>query len=130
MYSIPLAFDVIMHDAAAMLPLLRKAVGSIALSCLLPAKHVQLNDLLVQELTWLKQFLSELINFNSSASPQSRSVFMLLTVTVRWASIDLRWTASGVAEAVYLPLRLLTESQMLEVRGFCSGRLHQVLSIA
>ncbi len=79
----------------------------------------------MQELTWLKQFLSEVINFNSTASPHSRSVFMLLTVTIRWASIDLRWTSSGMAKAVYLPMRLLTESQMLEVRRLCFGRLHQ-----
>ena len=70
----------------------------------------------VQEPTWLQQFLSSIINTNSAADPKSRSLVVPLTVTTRWTSISLKWTASGLAKASYLPVRLLTLRHTLEVR--------------
>ncbi|BDA47434.1 hypothetical protein COCOBI_10-2820 [Coccomyxa sp. Obi] len=68
-----------------------------------------------QEVTWLKQFLSQIINTNSSADAMTLSLAVPLTVTIKWNSIDLTWTASGMAKSVYLPMHLLTLEHTLEV---------------
>ena len=77
---------------------------------------LRLLSFMMQEVTWLKQFLSKIINTNSAAGPVSRSLVIPLTVTTRWTSIDLTWTASDLAQAVCLPMHLMSEQDTLEVR--------------
>lgn len=70
---------------------------------------------MLQDLTWLKQFLSKIINTKSAADPTSRSLCIPVTVSTRWSSINLQGTSSGMARATYLPMLLLNEHHTLKV---------------
>ncbi|GAQ91630.1 hypothetical protein KFL_008220010 [Klebsormidium nitens] len=58
-----------------------------------------------KHLTWLKEFLSVIIRTNNEAK---RDLIIPTTATTRRASTDLECTASGHAQAAYVPLKALS----------------------
>ncbi len=81
----------------------------------------------MQELTWLQQFLSKLVSTNGSAGPSSRSLVVPLIATTQWRSITLKGTFTDRAMAGYLPMPLLSVDHTLEVRNimyFAACKLH------
>ena len=85
---------------------------------------------MLQDITWLKQYLSKIINTNSAASRKSCSLCIPLTVTTRWSSISLKWTESGMAKATYLPVLLLSLHDTLEVCNIMTKCLHALAHLA
>ena len=72
------------------------------------------NDRMMQDDTWLKQFLSEVIQKNDTCS-ETPSLVVPVTATTRWSSVRLEGICS-LAKAVNLPMHLLNVDHMLEVR--------------
>lgn len=67
-----------------------------------------------EDLTWLKELLSEVIE--TSGTAKSKNLAVPVCVTTRWEAVDLRWTETGNALATYLPMHVLTLAQTEAVR--------------
>ena len=63
--------------------------------------------------TWLKQFLSELINVNASAPPECNDLVVPVTVSTQQDAVDLRCVCTNAAMplAINIPVPMLTPEQ-------------------
>ena len=68
-------------------------------------------------LTWLKEFLHSLVEMNSRAGGPN-NLAIPICVTTRHTCMDLKCTASQQAQAVSLPMPLLTLEETYAVRAW------------
>ncbi|GAQ91329.1 hypothetical protein KFL_007660030 [Klebsormidium nitens] len=64
--------------------------------------------------TWLKWFLSKITLANNDDT-SNLNLIIPITATTRWDSTSLQWTASGQAQATYIPLKPLSLTERKEV---------------
>ena len=61
------------------------------------------------------ELLSAIIDANTNAHAGCKNLAIPLSVATSWNALDLKFTATGNAEATHLPLHLLTLEETLSV---------------